>query len=84
MRSSGSDAPFPDALQAAQEIAAALNGAASLAIRSAKVALHAQRLPPNEARQVVADVFSRLWFTADHRDAERAIVEKREAVFHGR
>lgn len=83
MRSSGSNAPFPDALQAAREIAAALNGAASLAIRDAKVASHAQRLPLNEARQVVADLFLRLWFTADHRNAERAFVEKREAMFHG-
>ncbi|MDB5377309.1 MAG: Enoyl-CoA hydratase [Rubritepida sp.] len=73
-----------DARRAALEIAAALEGAAPLAIRGAKEALRALGRPSAEARQVAAEVFARLWFTEDHREAERAFAEKREATFHGR
>lgn len=74
----------PDAREAALQLAAALEKAAPLAIRGAKQALAALDLPRAEARQLAADVFARLWFTEDHREAERAFAEKREPVFHGR
>jgi enoyl-CoA hydratase len=74
----------PDAREAALRLAAGLETAAPLAIRGAKQALAALDLPRSEARQVAADVFARLWFTEDHREAERAFAEKREPAFHGR
>ncbi|WP_207538813.1 enoyl-CoA hydratase/isomerase family protein [Sabulicella rubraurantiaca] len=74
----------PVALPAARELAAALERAAPLAIRGVKEAMRALRETRPEARQVAAEVFARLWFTADHREAEQAFAEKREAKFHGR
>ena len=73
-----------DARAAALSIAAGLDLAAPLAIRGAKETLRALARPRAEARQVAADVFARLWFTDDHREAEKAFVEKRETAFHGR
>ncbi len=73
-----------NAREAALRLAAGLEAAAPLAIRGAKQALSALDLPRAEARKLAAEVFARLWFTEDHREAERAFAEKREAVFHGR
>lgn len=78
------DVAAPDARRAALEIAAGLERAAPLAIRGAKEAMRALARPRAEARQLAADVFARLWFTEDHREAECAFAEKREARFHGR
>ena len=64
--------------------AAGLDRAAPLAIRGAKAAMHALRLPPPVARREAADIFARLWFTDAHREAEAAFAEKRESIFHGR
>lgn len=73
----------PTALAAARDLAATLERAAPLAIRGAKESMRALWQPRPEARRVTADVFARLWFTVDHREAEQAFAEKREAVFHG-
>ena len=73
-----------NAREAALRLAADLEAAAPLAIRGAKQALSTLELPRAEARNLAARVFARLWFTEDHREAERAFAEKREAVFHGR
>ncbi len=73
-----------DARRVALEIATGLDRAAPLAIRGAKEALRALGRPRAEARRVAADVFARLCFTDDHREAESAFAEKREARFHGR
>lgn len=73
-----------DAREAALNLAAGLEAAAPLAIRGAKQALSALDLPRAEARKLAAEIFARLWFTEDHREAERAFAAKREAVFHGR
>ena len=78
------DIAAADARGAALDIAAALEGAAPLAIRGMKEALRAMGRPRAEARLVAANVFARLWFTEDHREAETAFAEKREAAFHGR
>lgn len=72
-----------DARAAALEMAASLESAAPLAIRGCKAAMRALDSPPSEARRVAAETFSRLWFTDDHREAERAFAEKRTPVFHG-
>ncbi len=55
-----------------------------LADRGAKAAMRALRRPPPQARREAADIFARLWFTEDHREAEAAFAEKREPVFHGK
>jgi enoyl-CoA hydratase/carnithine racemase len=72
-----------NARDAALHLAAGLEAAAPLAIRGAKQALRALALPRAQARNIAAETFARLWFTQDHREAERAFAEKREAVFHG-
>lgn len=74
----------PVALPAARDLAASLEHAAPLAIRGMKEAMRSLQRPRPEARRVAADVFARLWFTSDHREAERAFAEKREPMFHGR
>lgn len=78
------DVVAADARAAALDIAAGLESAAPLAIRGAKEALRALGRGHAEARQVAADVFARLWFTSDHREAESAFAEKRKPSFHGR
>lgn len=62
-----------------------LGDAAPLTLRATKKAvLAASRKSPAEARRVSARIFERLWFSADHREAERAFVEKRPPVFRGK
>ena len=78
------DIAAENAREAALGIAAGLERAAPLAIRGAKQALRGLALPRSESRKLAAEVFARLWFTEDHREAERAFAEKREPVFHGR
>jgi enoyl-CoA hydratase len=78
------DIAAPVALDAALDIAGGLDRAAPLAIRGAKAAMRALSLPRAEARDAAAAIFARLWFTEDHREAERAFAEKREPTFHGR
>lgn len=73
-----------DARAAALDIASSLDSAAPLAIRGCKAAMRTMDTPPAEVRRVAAEMFSRLWFTDDHREAERAFAEKRTPVFHGR
>ena len=73
-----------NAREAALRLAAGLEAAAPLAIRGAKQALGTLDLPRAEARKLAAAIFARLWFTEDHREAERAFAKKREAIFHGR
>lgn len=56
--------------------------AAPLAIRAVKRAVRACR-PPLTA-DATSGIFRDLWFTDDHREAERAFAEKRRPVFAGR
>lgn len=49
-----------------------------------RAVLAALRRSPAEARRVSARIFEKLWFTADHREAELAFVEKRRPRFRGR
>jgi enoyl-CoA hydratase len=48
-----------------------------------RAVLAALRRSPREARRVSARLFEKLWFTADHREAELAFVEKRRPQFRG-
>jgi enoyl-CoA hydratase len=47
------------------------------------VTLAAVRNSPAEAERAAAAEFERLWFTKDHREAEKAFAEKRQPVFVG-
>lgn len=73
------------ALDAALQFTGRLAEAAPLTLRAVKRAvLAAIRKPAAEARKVHADIFRELWFSADHREAERAFVEKRSPAFRGK
>jgi enoyl-CoA hydratase/carnithine racemase len=56
--------------------------AAPLAARAVKAAV--QACSPTSGFDVTSEIFERLWFTEDHREAELAFVEKRRPVFKGR
>lgn len=55
--------------------------AAPLALGAVKRAVHASGSPGADA--VNASIFEDLWFTQDHREAEKAFAEKRDPVFRG-
>lgn len=60
----------------------AVADAGPLAVAACKrVVLACLRLPHDQARDVTADTFADLWFSADHREAERAFMEKRKPRF---
>ncbi len=61
-------------------------GALALALdrSDAGNALDEPAIAAPHARREAADIFARLWFTEDHREAEAAFAEKREPTFHGR
>ena len=56
--------------------------AAPLALAAVKRAVRAS--PDADAAFVNAAIFEDLWFTDDHREAEKAFAEKRQPVFRGR
>jgi enoyl-CoA hydratase len=55
--------------------------AAPLALAAVKRAVHASGSPG--AGAITAEIFEDLWFTQDHREAEKAFAEKRDPVFRG-
>jgi enoyl-CoA hydratase/carnithine racemase len=72
------------AMQAGIEYASSLSENAPLSLDASKRAvLSALRLPPAESRPVTSALFERLWFSQDHREAERAFMEKRSPKFRG-
>ncbi len=71
-------------LRTALDYADSLQEGAPLAVRACKRAvLSALRLPRRESREVTSAIFEKLWFSEDHREAERAFVEKRKPSFRG-
>jgi enoyl-CoA hydratase len=73
------------AVAAAVAFAERLAVTAPLAIEAAKaVCLATLRHGRDAATENARDTFSRLWFTADHREAEAAFAEKRKPQFRGR
>jgi enoyl-CoA hydratase/carnithine racemase len=76
--------PTGAALDAALALASSYKTVAPLALRQAKrlVAAAAPRLD-EQRRADAAAAFVDLWFTSDHREAERAFAEKRAPRFRG-
>lgn len=73
------------ALDLALAFAARLFATAPLALAGAKTVTAAVALGERAAaREAARETFERLWFTDDHREAERAFVEKRPPTFAGR
>lgn len=49
-----------------------------------RAVLAASRKPHSEARKISSNIFKKLWFSDDHREAEQAFVEKRRPVFRAK
>ncbi len=78
-------APDGRAVETALAWAQKLDDVAPLAIGAAKkVVFAAAREPVARSSRIEEETFVRLWFTQDHREAERAFVEKRTPRFVGR
>ena len=74
-----------DAVAAALDMAAKFDKAAPLALAGAKRVLHtAATRPPAEAEALAVETAVELWFTGDHREAEKAFAEKRDPTFKGK
>lgn len=73
------------AVETALGLVRSLEQAAPLALGAAKQAVMAAfRRDGAAARRVSAALFKRLWLSEDHREAERAFIEKRPPRFAGR
>ncbi len=74
------------ALERALELAATFAEGAPLSLGAIKTAIRdaGSALPGEAARRNTRAAFARLWFTEDHKEAERAFAEKRAPHFHGR
>lgn len=72
------------AMQAGVDYASSLQENAPLSLGASKQAvLSALRSPGVQSRPVTSALFDRLWFSEDHREAERAFMEKRSPSFKG-
>ena len=66
------------------ELARGFRETAPLSVAAIKTALRdASSGDPAGARQRARDAFSKLWFSADHKEAERAFAAKRAPRFIG-
>ena len=74
------------ALERALDLAATFAECAPLSLGAIKTAMRdaESALPADEVRRKTRAAFARLWFTEDHKEAERAFAEKRAPRFNGR
>lgn len=79
-------APDAKGLERALELAATFAEVAPLALGAIKAALReaVSAQPAERIRGNARASFARLWFTEDHKEAERAFAEKRPPLFNGR
>ena len=72
------------ALDAALRYAARLDTAAPQSLKAMKqVVAQTLQAPRDQARMLARSEFGRLWFTADHKEAEAAFAQKRAPQFSG-
>lgn len=77
--------PNDQLLPAAEALADTLSGLAPLAIRACLEAVtRGARLPLEDGLALEAELFARLFSTADVREGTRAFLEKRDPVFEGK
>ena len=77
-------APQGESLTRALALALTFTETAPLSLAAIKTALrNTPHHDPKAARQTTRDAFAHLWFTADHKEAERAFAEKRKPQFSG-
>ena len=78
--------PDAKACERALELAASFAEVAPLALGAIKTALReaGSTQPAEQTRGNARAAFARLWFTEDHKEAERAFEEKRSPRFNGR
>ena len=72
-------------IDAALSYAKSLEGSAPLALKATKrIIKSCSRMTNENIRKLQYDIFPDLWFSADHKEAERAFAEKRKPKFSGR
>lgn len=76
-------APTGQSLRVALELAETFSGTAPLSIAAIKAELNAVTQNLGDARAQSRRAFAELWFTADHKEAEKAFAEKRLPSFKG-
>ncbi|MEI6837064.1 MAG: enoyl-CoA hydratase-related protein [Alcaligenaceae bacterium] len=76
-------APAGECLRVALELADSFSGTAPLSIAAIKAELNAVTQNLGDIRAQSRRAFAELWFTADHKEAEKAFAEKRLPSFKG-